>query len=329
MNPLIVAAFGVALIALGAYGTRRGGTRSRAGRLLASLGPITPSDALRLSARFGTGRYIAVHGGVDAAEAFEDENHRPLVYRRERVLIEDGGAWREIDRAVRSVPFSISDATGSISIDAAALDDGLIVVVRQWEGSVAELFDARRDYVHATSRDLVAQIAARDPLRRARVALEQISTLDRATAAGRLTDGRLTADGGRPLIFTTLERREALRVIGTGQRTALLVNVGGLLAVGIGLALLLLALLAASAGVASAHVATSAATTSTPIPVATPSPVAPGGDARNGGVSTGPGGALGLLVALALPVAFGALVAGAALLIARVRAAPRDRTRRD
>ena len=139
-----------------------------AGRLLASLSPLTPSDALRLAARLGSGRYIAITGGVDAVEAFEDENHRPLVYRRERVLIDDGGAWREIDRAVRSVPFSISDATGAIAIDAAALDDGLIVVVRQWEGSVAELRDARRDFADASSRDLVGQLAASDPQRGAR-----------------------------------------------------------------------------------------------------------------------------------------------------------------
>ncbi|MEY4045816.1 MAG: hypothetical protein RIR19_285 [Chloroflexota bacterium] len=323
MDPLKFAALGVALIALGTFGTRRGGARSRAGRLLASLSPLTPSDALRLAARLGSGRYTAITGGVDAVEAFEDENHRPLVYRRERVLIDDGGAWREIDRAVRSVPFSISDATGAIAIDAAALDDGLIVVVRQWEGSVAELRDARRDFADASSRDLVGQLAASDPQRGARVALEQISTLDRATAAGRLADGRLTADGGRPLVFTTLERSEALRVIGTGRRASLLINVGGLLAVGAGLALLLLALLTLSAAVTSAHPA--AATAATP----TPTPVAPSGDARNGGVATGPGGALGLLIALALPVAFGTLVAAAALVIARVRRQSRDHARRD
>jgi hypothetical protein len=321
MDPLKFAALGVALIALGTFGTRRGGARSRAGRLLASLLPLTPSDALRLAARLGSGRYIAITGGVDAVEAFEDENHRPLVYRRERVLIDDGGAWREIDRAVRSVPFSISDATGAIAIDAAALDDGLIVVVRQWEGSVAELRDARRDFADASSRDLVGQLAASDPQRGARVALEQISTLDRATAAGRLADGRLTADGGRPLVFTTLERSEALRVIGTGRRASLLINVGGLLAVGAGLALLLLALLTLSAAVTSASTVTAA----TP----TPTPVAPSGDARNGGVATGPGGALGLLIALALPVAFGTLVAAAALVIARVRRQSRDHARRD
>lgn len=328
MDPLKFAALGVALIALGTFGTRRGGARSRAGRLLASLSPLTPSDALRLAARLGSGRYIAITGGVDAVEAFDDENHRPLVYRRERVLIDDGGAWREIDRAVRSVPFSISDATGAIAIDAAALDDGLIVVVRQWEGSVAELRDARREFTDASARDLVEQLAASEPQRGARVALEQISTLDRATAAGRLAEGRLSADGGRPLVFTTLERSEALRVIGTGRRASLLINVGGLLAVGAGLALLLLALLTFAAAVTSASTAvTSAATVTAADP--TPTPVAPSGDARNGGVATGPGGALGLLIALGLPVAFGALVAAAALAIARVRRESRDLERRD
>ena len=308
MDPLKLAALGTALIAIGAWAVRSGGPRTRAGRLLASLSPITPSEALKLGSRLASGRYVAISGGIDAAEIFEDENHRPLVYRRERVLIADGGSWREIDRSVRWLPFSVSDAHGSISVDGDALGEGLIVVVRQWEGSVTELAAAERDFADDASRRLVAAIAASDPQRAARVALEQISTIDSATVAGRLDGDRLTADGGRPLILTTLERSEALRLIGASRRGALAVNLGGLLSIGAGIALLLLALLTFSA-------ATVAAANTTP----TPTPVAPSGDARNGGVATGPGGLLGLLAALSLPLVIGALVTAAALTAVRLR----------
>lgn len=318
MDPLQLAALGTALIALGTWGTRRGGARTRVARLLASLSPITPSEALQLGSRISDGRYIAVKGGIDAAEAFDDENHRPLVYRRERVLVEDGGvggdrAWREIDRTVRSLPFSVSDARGSISIDADALAEGLVVVVRQWEGNVAELHAARREYASEAGSNLVADLAATDPRRGARVALEQISTIDSAIVVGSLRNGELTAAGGRPLILTTLERTEALRLLGAGARRALATSLGGLLSIGAGVALLVLALFVLAAGSAAASAVIEAAAS------ASPTPIAPGGDVRNGGAAIGPGGLLELLAALALPLVIGGVTAAATLVVVRLR----------
>jgi hypothetical protein len=278
---------------------------------MAGVAPVTPREALLI----GDGHYLAVSGNIDAAEAFEDESHRPLVYRRERVVIADGATWREIERVVRSVPFVISDDAHSVAIDAAQLGDGLVVIERQWDGSVAELAAAHREYQDPESATLVAQLASAAPAAGARVILEQISTLDRGTAAGLLRGGALTAGGaGQPLVLTTLDRREALRILGSEPRSTLAVS---LLALGALLAGVLMT------GVALVGLVGELASAGGALPSASPDQVAnpESGDARNGGVATGPGGLLGLIGALLLPLLLGALIALAARAVARWRSA--------
>jgi hypothetical protein len=299
MNPLIVV--GVLLVAFGLLLSRRADERTRAGQLLAGLSPVTPTEALRLAALRGdSSPYLAIKGSIDAAEIFEDENHRPLVYRRERVSIADEGGWRVIDTAERSLPFVVSDPSSSISIATADLADGLVVVERRWEGSVAELHAAAREYQQAEAASLVAAIAARDPSRAARVSLEQISSLDRATAAGHLVDGELRAGAGRPLVVTTLERAEALRLLGSEGRGRLASSTAALAALALGLLLLLGGIVMALAEPALGADAAS--------PSPTPTPTPESGDARNGGVGVGPGGLLGLVAMFALPLLFAAAI---------------------
>ena len=279
---------------------------------MAGVAPVTPREALLV----GDGHYLAVSGNIDAAEAFEDESHRPLVYRRERVLIADGSAWREIERVVRSVPFVISDGDHSLAIDAAHLGDGLVVIERQWDGSVTELAAAHREYQDPESATLVTQLATAAPATGARVILEQISTLDRGTAAGLLRDGALTAGGaGQPLVLTTLDRREALRILGSGQRASL---AAGLLTLLLLIAGLLLFIIGSAALLSEATSGTGAALSPSPAPSPT---VGSGesGDARNGGVATGPGGLAGLIGALAAPFAVGALIAAVVSVVVRAR----------
>ena len=312
MNGALLLASGALLIALSIWSSRRGGTRTRAARLMAGVAPISPREALLV----GDGHYLAVSGNIDAAEAFEDESHRPLVYRRERVLIADGSTWREIERVVRSVPFVISDGDHSLAIDAAQLGDGLVVIERQWDGSVAELAAAHRDYQNPESAALVAQLASAAPTTGARVILEQISTLDRGTAAGLLRGGALTAGGaGQPLVLTTLDRREALRILGSGQRASL---AAGLLTLLLLIAGLLLLLIGSAVLLSEATSGTGAALSPSPAPDPTAAS-GESGDARNGGVATGPGGLAGLLSALALPFAVGALIAFVVSVVVRAR----------
>lgn len=316
-GPLL--ALGTALIALAVWASRRGGTRTRAARLLAGLAPVSPSEA-RLA---GDHRYLAVQGNIDAAEAFDDENHRPLVYRRERVLIHDGGTtWRELERVVRLVPFSLSDRDTSIEIDAAALTDGLVVIERQWEGSVAELAAAGRAFRDPATSTLVAQLAASDPQRTARVTLEQISTLDRGTVVGLLHGGRLTAGGvSRPLVLTTLERREALRILGSGARGTLAMSLLTLGALVTGVLITAAGIVGLVGELASAGSTGGVLSSASPDQAATQAANPESGDARNGGVATGPGGLLGLIGALLLPLLVGALIALLARAVARWRSA--------
>ena len=310
MNPVVIV--GAALILFGLLLSRRTDARTRAGQLLAGLSPISPTDALKLAALRGDAApYLAIKGSIDAPEIFEDENHRPLVYRRERVSIADEGGWRVIDTAERSLPFVVSDPSSSISIATADLADGLVVVERRWEGSVAELHAAGREYQSPETAALVAALAVSDPTRGARVGLEQISNLDRATAAGQLIDGELRAGAGRPLVVTTLERAEALRLLGTEGR-------GRLASSTLALALLALGLLLLIGGAALA-LASPALGADAVSPSPTPTPNPESGDARNGGVGVGPGGLLGLVVMFALPLLFAVIVVLLTRLVTRQR----------
>jgi hypothetical protein len=310
MNPIAIV--GAALVAVGLLLSRRTDVRTRAGQLLAGLSPVTPTEALRLAALRGeSSPYLAIKGSIDAPEIFEDENHRPLVYRRERVSIADEGGWRVIDTAERSLPFVVSDSSNSISIATTDLADGLVVVERRWEGSVTELHAAGREYQSPETAALVAALAASDPTRGARVGLEQISNLDRATAAGQLVDGELRAGSGRPLVVTTLERAEALRLLGTEGR-------GRLASSTLALALLALGVLLLIGGIALTLASPAlGADAASPSPTPTPNPES--GDARNGGVGVGPGGLLGLVVMFALPLLFAAVVVLVTRLATRTR----------
>ena len=310
MSP--IALIGAALLVIGLLLSRRTDARTRAGQLLAGLSPISPTEALKLAALRGdSAPYLAIKGSIDAPEIFEDEHHRPLVFRRERVSIADEGGWRVIDTAERSLPFVVSDPSNSISIATADLADGLVVVERRWEGSVAELHAAGREYQRPETAALVAALATSDPTRGARVGLEQISNLDRATAAGQLVDGELRAGAGRPLVVTTLERADALRLLGGEAR-------GRLVSSTLALALLAIGLLFLLGGVALALASPAlGADAASPSPTPTPNPET--GDARNGGVGVGPGGLLGLVVMFALPLLFAAIVVLITRLVTRQR----------
>lgn len=310
MSALLLA-LGVGLIGLSVWASRRGGTRARSARLMAGLAPIAAEEALLV----GENRYLAVQGSFDATEAFDDENHRPLVYRRERVLVREGDTWRELERAVRRVQFFVTGSSASIEVDADSLGDGLVVIERQWEGSVAELAASGRTFKDAATSSLVAELAASAPALTARVVLEQISTLDRGTVVGLLRNGKLTAGGaGQPLVLTTLDRRDALRILGSEARGSL---AGSLLT--------LTALLAGvlTIGVALVGLAAELAATGSPLPSDSPDQAAylEGGGARNGGVATGPGGLFALVGALLLPLLIGSGIALVARASARWRSA--------
>jgi hypothetical protein len=226
--PLAFLTAGLVALAAGAVVLRTFGPRYRIGRLLATTPEVTVGEAIRLAD--GSPRYVAVQGRIDAEEPFEDDAHRPLVFRRTRLQRRTGSEWEAFEDRRETVDFLVREGLDEIGVDTEALDAGLIVVKREAVGTAADLPD---------------QPADTPPETPVRLLVEQVSAVEHAIAVGvprRAAGGtvRLTEGLGRPLIMTTLERPEAMRVLADGRTgrplAAAIFLVVGLILVTIGLA---------------------------------------------------------------------------------------------
>lgn len=203
MTPLLPIVVGVFALALGVAILRSIGTRFRVGQILA-VAPVVPIAEARALAE-GPPRYVAIQGRIDAADEFDDEAHRPLVLRRVRMQLRSRGRWQTIDEQREAVDFELREGLDGIAIDQRVLDDGLVVLPRESTGTVADAPDRAP-----------AGTPESTPLR---LRIEQVSSVEHAIVAGvpvaDPSDGtvRMTAGLGRPLILTTLERDEAMRVL--------------------------------------------------------------------------------------------------------------------
>ncbi len=219
-----MAAVGGAVQVLRAFGPR-----FRIGRLLASAPVVSIGEATELA---GSDRppYVRVTGRIDSETEFEDADHRPLVYRRTRFQARNAGRWTDFDVSVESVPFEINEGLDHIHVDMTDLDAGLIVVPRETVGVVGDLGDRAPERL---APDLPA-----------RVVVEQVSSVEHAVVVGvpKLgPDGqaRLAAGPGKPLILSTLEQPEAMRILAGGSTarpriaTALLVLAAALIVTGL------------------------------------------------------------------------------------------------
>lgn len=232
MTPLLlVAAGGVALIA-GVLVLRSFGPGYRVGRLLARTPRIGIQEA-RALAETGERRYVRVDGRIDSADDFEDADHRPLVLRRTRIEAQRGRGWEAVEDSREQVVFELREGTTGIEVDGTALDAGLVVVPRVSNGVAADLADR-----------LPAGLPPETPVR---ARIEQVSSVEHAIVLGVpvATAGHIRMEPGlgRPLVLTTLEPPEAMRVLGRGDtaraRTAAVLLLAGLASVmaGIGWAI--------------------------------------------------------------------------------------------
>jgi hypothetical protein len=221
---------GAVLVGVGWLLLRPLGTGVRVGRILATTPVVSVAAARELATR-GQARYVGVAGRIDADDEFEDELHRPLVFRRSRIEVRAGSAWSAVEDNRERVPFEIVDGLDRLAVDAERLDIGLVVVVREAEGTAADIPDR-----------IGADIAPGTPVR---LRVEQVSSVDHVLALGVPSPdpehGPVLRPGlGRPLILTTLERPEAMRVLAVDHRwttrtAAILLAAGLVLAVsGIG-----------------------------------------------------------------------------------------------
>jgi len=217
--PLVLAIAGVLALGIAVAILRGFGPGYRVGRLLAVAPRVSVAEAIRM-ATAGESAYVRVDGRIDSEHEFEDEHHRPLVLRRTSLHWRpatgaggrgrNGTAWVPIGTArVEHVPFVVGEGLDDIAVDGAALADGLVVVPRISTGTVGDL-GARAP-------------ADMDPDAAARQTVEQVSSVEHATVLGVPgigPDGRpfISAGRGRPLVLTTLERDEAMRVLTGGAR---------------------------------------------------------------------------------------------------------------
>ncbi len=208
MIPILLALAGLVLLGLGWILFRSLGAAGRVGRILAAT-PVVPLARALALADGGSSRYVAVSGRIDAEEEFEDEHHRPLVYRRTRLETRTGRDWTAIEDARQAVPFDLVEGLDRIAVDAGAIDTGLIVVTRELEGVAADVPDRVPE--------------GTPPATPVRLRIEQLSSVEHALVCGvpvRDPDrgATLTAGLGRPLIVTTLEPDEAMRLLAVGHR---------------------------------------------------------------------------------------------------------------
>ncbi len=229
VTPLILLVAGLIALAAGWVVLSSFGPRFRVGRLLSTTPSVSVADAIAMIP--GPARYVRVAGRIDAEDEFEDDAHRPLVLRRSRLQLRDGRAWRAVEDRREAVPFSVRDGLDAIAIDADALDAGLVVIPRQSIGTAADAADR-----------LPTGTVPSTPVR---LLVEQVSSVEHAMVLGVPTSGpggvpRMTAGLGRPLVLTTLERDEAMRILaGSGSRRPLVAAVclaAGLVLVSLALA---------------------------------------------------------------------------------------------
>jgi hypothetical protein len=220
VSPLIPLAAGIAALVAGVLLFRSYGPNYRVGRLLATTPEVTVAEARDLAG--GLPRYVRVAGRIDAEDEFEDDAHRPLVFRRTRLQLFRDGGWVSFEDGRERVDFEVRDGLDGIVVDDAALDTGLVVVPRESVGTAADAGDRVP--------------AGTSPTTLVRLRVDQVSSVEHAIVLGvpeldEQGQPRMSAGLGRPLVLTTLEPDEAMRVLAEGRpdriRVALVCLVGG------------------------------------------------------------------------------------------------------
>lgn len=206
VSPLVPLAAGLVALAIGFLLRPALGPRYRVGLLLAASQPVSVAEARALAS--GPARYVQLNGRVDSETDFEDDAHRPLVFRRTRLQLRDGSRWTDLDDRRERVPFEVREGLDSIAIDDEALDEGLVVVVRESEGTAADVPDRVP--------------AGTDPTALVRLRIEQVSSVEHAIVVGvpgldAAGNPRISAGLGRPLILATMDRADAMRVLAEGR----------------------------------------------------------------------------------------------------------------
>jgi hypothetical protein len=295
VTPLLLAAAGLVAFVAGGMDLRTFGPQYRIGRLLATTPAVTVAEANEIAAS-GKRAYVRIDGRIDAADEFEDADHRPLVFRRVRLEARTGSRWKPFEDHRQVVPFAINEGLDTIAIDTDAVGDGLIVVPRESIGRAADLPD-RVPAPYGPDTTVRARIEQLSSVEHATVLGYPVAVAARPDAPTGEPTAHLTAGRGRPLIVTVLEPDEAMRILagGDADRTRLAAGLLGAAALLVGGAIvwaLVSALLPAVIGLVPAV----AGLVDTAL-AASPEPSAAiGGDPRSNGQGPGLIGTPGLAI---------------------------------
>ncbi len=208
MIPLLLVIVGGFALVAGWWLMRGLGPGARIGRILASTRTVPVAEAVA-AASSSRPRYLGVTGRVGSNDEWEDEEHRPLVLRRRRLELWQGGRWVAFEDHREVVPFEISEGLDRLAIDGDSVDEGLVVVTRESVGTAADLGERVPE--------------GTDPATPARLRLELLTSVDHVLVLGvpSLDPGRGPILGpglNRPLILTNLEPKEALRLLAEGRQ---------------------------------------------------------------------------------------------------------------
>jgi hypothetical protein len=212
VSPLVPLVAGFVAFVAGVAVLRTYGPNYRIGRLLATTPEVAVGEARAMAS--GHVRYVRIAGRIDAEDEFEDEAHRPLVFRRTRLQLRREGRWVSFEDRRERVRFEVRDGLEAIAVDDTALDTGLVVVPRESVGTAADVADR-----------VPAGTPGETPVR---LRVDQVSSVEHAIVLGvpvldPTGEPHLSAGLGRPLILTTLEPDEAMRVLAEGGRRRILV----------------------------------------------------------------------------------------------------------
>ena len=302
MAPLVLAVAGVLALGAAAWIQRSFGSRARVGRLLAVAPRVSIAEARRLAAS-GEARYVRIDGRLDSDQEFEDADQRPLVIRRTTLdwrPAADTGRWTRFDTKMEVVPFSVREGLDAIIVDGPSLDEGLVVVPRERKGVAADLGDGAP--------------AGVPPEAAVRMVVDLVSTVEHAAILGvpQRAAGRELVMGpglGRPLILSTLEDDEAMRILtgGAAGRARLAL---ACFALGTGLLVMGVLWLVVEALLGGAATALAAAPTATPRP-GTDTRTTGGGPGLVGDPALALAGVLGIaLISVVATVAYVRLTGG-------------------
>jgi hypothetical protein len=233
VSPLIPFVAGLGALVAGVLVLRTYGSNYRVGRLLASTPEVSVAEARAMAD--GRARYVRVQGRIDAEDEFEDDAHRPLVFRRTRLQLRKDRTWVSFEDRRERVRFEVRDGLDAIVIADADLDTGLVVIPRESVGTAADVADRVPPGTPPTT-----------PVR---LRVDQVSSVEHAIVLGvprhdAAGEPLLTAGLGRPLVLTTLATDEAMRVLTEGRSNRIKV---ALVCLGGGVALVVIALILALA----------------------------------------------------------------------------------